>query len=112
MPPTRRTPSINVSLPALYGKIERIEPAVGAALVRSDGRASVSGHHHHERRHHAAVARLSHQDPRRQPSARVRASHQRVADHGGRALPGHTLVVLDPQLMLVIDAFPCEDGHV
>ena len=31
---------------------------------------------------------------------------------GAAALPGHTLVVLDPQLMLVIDAFPCEDGHV
>ena len=30
---------------------------------------------------------------------------------GAAALPGHTLVVLDPQLMLVIDAFPCEDGH-
>ena len=27
------------------------------------------------------------------------------------ALPGHTLVVLDPELMMVIDAFPCEDGH-
>jgi IS4 transposase len=27
------------------------------------------------------------------------------------ALPGHTLVVLDPDLMLVVDAIPCEDGH-
>lgn len=27
------------------------------------------------------------------------------------ALPGHSLVLLDPQRMLVEDVFPCEDGH-
>ena len=27
------------------------------------------------------------------------------------ALPGHALVVLDPELMLAIDVVPCEDGH-
>ena len=27
------------------------------------------------------------------------------------ALPGQALVVLDPELMLVLDAIPCEDGH-
>ena len=26
-------------------------------------------------------------------------------------LPGQSLVVLDPSLMLAIDVFPCEDGH-
>jgi hypothetical protein len=26
-------------------------------------------------------------------------------------LPGQSLVVLDPALMLAIDVFPCEDGH-
>jgi Transposase DDE domain len=30
---------------------------------------------------------------------------------GSAALPGKTLVVLDPQLGLVTDVFPCEDGH-
>jgi IS4 transposase len=30
---------------------------------------------------------------------------------GAGALPGHALVVLDPQAMLVTDVFPCEDGH-
>jgi IS4 transposase len=30
---------------------------------------------------------------------------------GAGALPGHALVVLDPQAMLVADVFPCEDGH-
>lgn len=26
-------------------------------------------------------------------------------------LPGQSLVVLDPSLMLAVDVFPCEDGH-
>ena len=26
-------------------------------------------------------------------------------------LPGQSLVVLDPSLMLAVDIFPCEDGH-
>ena len=26
-------------------------------------------------------------------------------------MPGKSLVVLDPQLMLAVDVFPCEDGH-
>ena len=26
-------------------------------------------------------------------------------------LPGQTLVVWDPDRRLVVDAFPCEDGH-
>jgi len=30
---------------------------------------------------------------------------------GAGALPGHALVVLDPQAMLVTDVVPCEDGH-
>jgi IS4 transposase len=30
---------------------------------------------------------------------------------GAGALPGHALVVLDPQAMLVCDVFCCEDGH-
>ena len=102
---------IGVSLKALYGKIERVEPHVGAALVRYDGRTPRPGHHRHARRDDALVAGLSHQDPRWQPPARVRAPHQGTADHRAGALPGHTLVVLDPEAMLVIDAFPCEDGH-
>ena len=30
---------------------------------------------------------------------------------GAGTLPGHALVVLDPQVMLVTDVIPCEDGH-
>ncbi len=30
---------------------------------------------------------------------------------GSAPLPGKSLVVLDPSLMLAVDVFPCEDGH-
>ena len=30
---------------------------------------------------------------------------------GSAPLPGKSLVVLDPTLMLAVDVFPCEDGH-
>jgi len=36
---------------------------------------------------------------------------QELRDVAAGALPGHTLVVFDPDLRLVVDAFPCEDGH-
>src|SRR5512143_2065720 len=36
---------------------------------------------------------------------------QEATDRRVGALPGHALVVLDPQAMLVADVFPCEDGH-
>ena len=34
-----------------------------------------------------------------------------LRNQSAAALPGKTLVVLDPDLNLVIDVFPCEDGH-
>jgi hypothetical protein len=30
---------------------------------------------------------------------------------GSAALPGKSLVVMDPQRRLLVDVFPCEDGH-
>jgi hypothetical protein len=34
-----------------------------------------------------------------------------LSEINGAPLPGHSVVVLDPQLKLAIDVFPCEDGH-
>lgn len=31
--------------------------------------------------------------------------------YAAKALPGKSLVVLDPDLRMAIDVFPCEDGH-
>jgi hypothetical protein len=42
------------------------------------------------------------------------ASEKRLAVHqnaSGAALPGKSLVVLDPERRLMLDVFPCEDGH-
>lgn len=36
---------------------------------------------------------------------------QELRDIAAGPLPGQTLVVFDPDLRLVVDAFPCQDGH-
>jgi hypothetical protein len=44
----------------------------------------------------------------------IAGTHHRIKvlrDIGAAALPGKTLNVFDPQLGLVTDVFPCEDGH-
>jgi IS4 transposase len=43
------------------------------------------------------------------PSTEHRIRELRLTREG--PLPGHALVVLDPERMLAIDVFPCEDGH-
>jgi IS4 transposase len=103
---------ITVTLPALYGKIERTEPTVGAALVRltADRLAAVIRAMHDG----GMVAplpgyRTKILDGNHLPGSEHRIKELRTMRAG--ALPGHTLVVLDPEAMLVIDAFPCEDGH-
>lgn len=100
-----------VSLTALYDKVNRVEPNVIQALVRG------------------SAERLAPvMSPLRQgvapwlPGWRVRivdgnhlpASEKRLAPlrgFRGAALPGHSLVVFDPDAGLVLDLVPCEDGH-
>jgi Transposase DDE domain len=44
----------------------------------------------------------------------IASSHHRIRelrDLGSAPLPGKTLTVFDPQLGLVTEVFPCEDGH-
>jgi hypothetical protein len=44
----------------------------------------------------------------------LEASEKRLGAHrgvGGAPLPGKSLVVMDPQRGLLVDVFPCEDGH-
>lgn len=100
-----------VSLTALYDKVNRVEPNVVQALVRGSGERL------------APVM-----NPLRQgvapwlPGWRIRivdgnhlpASEKRLAPlrgFRGAALPGHSLVVFDPDSGLVVDLVPCEDGH-
>jgi IS4 transposase len=102
---------IGASLKALYGKIQRIEPHVGAALVRltAERLAPVITAMRGGTTPLLAGYRTKILDGNHLPGSEHRIKELRTI--GAGALPGHTLVVLDPEAMLVIDAFPCEDGH-
>ena len=101
----------SVSLASVYNKINRVEPPISAALVRrtAEGMADV-------------IRRLGGTLPALLPGYRVKildgnclaASEHRITElrfTNAGPLPGKSLVVLDPALMLAIDVFPCEDGH-
>lgn len=101
---------LSVSLPALYDKVKRTEPGVLRALVQSS--AARLGPVQAELRAARPWA----------PGFRVRivdgnhlpASDKRLAPlrgFRGAALPGHSLVVYDPDLDQVVDLVPCEDAH-
>lgn len=96
-----------VSLAALYAKAQRTEPAVLRALVQG------------------SAQRLMPLLPSTRPSLQgwqlrvfdgnhLPASDKRLAPLRGlraAALPGHTLVVYDPDRALVCDIVACEDAH-
>jgi IS4 transposase len=102
---------INVSLQALYRKIERIETATGSALVRkSDERlAPIITAMGGELTPFLSGYRTKILDGNHLPGTEHRLRELRTMRAG--ALPGHALVVFDPQRMLAIDAILCEDGH-
>ena len=102
---------VSASLTALYEKLKRLEPGVCRALVVDNaGRLA------------PLVAQLDAALP--QPVLGYRAkiidgNHLAGTEHRvpatrttrAAALPGQSLVVLDPATMLVIDVVPCEDAH-
>lgn len=103
--------SLGVTRKAVYNKINGMEPAVGAALVRHTAGAIAP----------VVEAMGGCREPWL-PGYRVRVldgSHLPGTEHRLKplrteragALPGQALVVFDPEPMLVIDAIPCEDGH-
>jgi hypothetical protein len=103
--------ALGVSLRAVYDKLERLEPGLSAELVR-----------HTARTLNPVVTALGGERAAWLPGYHVKildGNHLAGTEHrlkelrtiGAGALPGHALVVLDPQAMLVTDVFPCEDGH-
>ena len=102
---------ISVSLQALYRKIDRIETPIASALVRKSD----------ERLAPVIIAmggtltpflpgyRTKILDGNHLPGTEHRIQELRTMRAG--ALPGHALVVFDPERMLAIDAILCEDGH-
>src|SRR5215210_7988969 len=102
---------INASLQALYRKIRRIETSIGSALVRkSDERlAPVITAMGGELTPFLPGYRTKILDGNHLPGTEHRILELRTMRAG--ALPGHALVVFDPERMLAIDAILCEDGH-
>lgn len=103
----------SVSRRALYGKINHVEPRVTRALVVQTAR-----------RLDPVVRKLRKRCNGKSllPGFRVRildGNHlaatehriQELRDIAAGPLPGQTLAVFDPDLRLIVDAFPCEDGH-
>jgi len=106
-----RKADIGVTITSVYNKLNGLETAVSAALVKDTG-VELS----------AIVAELGGHCEPLLPGYRVKmldgncieATEHRLAvlrDTAAGALPGKTLVVYDPQLEMAIDVFPCEDGH-
>ncbi|MGI4943022.1 MAG: IS4 family transposase, partial [Janthinobacterium lividum] len=105
----RQMPTLPVSLASLYDKVNHTEPGVLRALVRGSAERLAP-----------VMATLG--MPASLPGWQVRvldgnhlpASEKRLlslrALHGA-ALPGHSLVVYDPDLGLVVDLVACEDAY-
>jgi len=105
----RKMENLPVSLAALYDKVKRTEPAALRGLVRGsaqrlmpvaaqlDDRASLPGW------------QLRIVDGNHLPASEKRL--QPLRGHRGAALPGHSLVVYDPDLGVVCDVVACEDAH-
>lgn len=103
--------TLPVSLAAVYDKLNGLEPTVTEALVR-----------HSANRLAEVVVAMKGGLPPLLPGYRTKildgnhlAATQRRLKVLKRSkagpLPGHSLVVLDPELMLATDMIPCEDGH-
>jgi hypothetical protein len=101
----------SVSITSVYNKLNGVEPAVSAALVRDS--ATQLG---------PIIRQLGGMAPALLPGFRARVldgNHLGGTEHRlkelrtmrAAALPGQALVVLDPELGLVVEVVPCEDGH-
>jgi IS4 transposase len=102
---------VPVTLKCVYEKLQNIETQVSAEMVRS-----VSG------RCQSLITELGGQCQELLPGYRVRildgnhlaATQKRLKvtrGHSAGPLPGQSLAILDPALMLVTDLIPCEDAH-
>ena len=102
---------ISVSITSVYNKLNGLEPQIPAALVRHTA--------------HELAAVITEMGGAREPLVAgyrskivdgncIAATQHRLKElrpKGAGALPGKSLVVLDPALQLVLEVVPCEDGH-
>jgi len=103
--------TLDATVQAVYGKLDRTEPALSAALVRAIATRLAP-----------VIDAMGGARPPSLPGYHVRildGNHLAGTEHrikelrtiGAGALPGQALVVLDPRLMLATDVILCEDGH-
>ncbi len=106
-----RKDQFTVSVTSVYNKLKGVETEVSRQMVRQTAIRMSDVVYHLLPRH-----------PPLLPGYRTRiidGNHLAATEHrieelrtiGSGPLPGHALVVLDPDRMLAIDVFPCEDGH-
>jgi IS4 transposase len=107
----RECPELGVSVQALYDKLKHTEPNLVRALVTESAT-----------RLDAVLAPMIKDEPLTVPGYRLRivdGSHLPATEKrlkplrgfGGAPLPGHSLIVYDPDRRLVIDIEPCEDAY-
>jgi len=107
----KMAPVLGVTRKAVYDKIDRVETTTSAALVRHSGAALGAIIDELGGRKEAWLRgyRVRILDGNHLPGTEHRIHPLRFTRAG--ALPGHALVVLDPERMLVDDVVLCEDGH-
>jgi len=102
---------ICVSVHALYDKLNHVEPGTSRALVQHTAKEarelidSMKG---------GCTPLLKGYNIRILDGNHLGKTEHRLAVLRGTsagALPGQSLVLLDPQRMIVVDIFPCEDAH-
>jgi hypothetical protein len=100
-----------VSIAAVYQKLQKVETRVSRQMVRQTAvsLAEVVGHLGRRRPPRLSAYKIRIIDGNHLPATEHRIAELRKTRQG--PLPGHCLAVLDPDLMLIVDVFPCEDGH-
>ena len=106
-----RKRELPVSITALYDKINHTDPEVVRALVRSGAErlSPVLQPLQRDRTRWVPGYEVRIVDGNHLPGSEKRLGA--VRDFRGAALPGQSLVVLDPDRDLVVDLLPCEDAH-
>jgi len=103
--------SVPVTVTAVYDKLKNIETGVSAELVRDSARQLAP-----------IISLMRGEIPPLLKGYRTRildGNHLAGTEHRikglrrlrAAALPGQSLVILDPELMLMVDVVPCEDGY-
>ncbi len=106
-----RAEQVGVTVKVMYDKLQGVEPEVSRAMVRETAGSMA-----------AIIQKMNVTNTTVLPRYRrkildgnhLRRTQRRITELRGinvAPLPGQALVVLDPQLRLAIDVFPCEDGH-